>query len=75
MLQFRGSMAIKDKIGSWQNNAYVYNSPKGYSSLKKLLGAEFPLFINSFGANDTIQNSIPPVSIFFSSKLNIILQI
>ncbi|XP_022175692.1 uncharacterized protein LOC111037428 [Myzus persicae] len=59
-LLFRGTMAIRDKIGTWQNNAYVYNSPKAYSSLKKLLGAEFPIFMNSFGANDTIQNEMPP---------------
>jgi len=66
-------MAVKDKIGGWQNNAYVYNSPHAYSSLKKLLGNEFPKFINGFGGNDTEANSIPPVS-FFSPILNIILR-
>ncbi|XP_022179604.1 uncharacterized protein LOC111040156 [Myzus persicae] len=59
-LLLRGSMAIKDKIGGWQNNAYVYQSPMAYSGLKKLFGAEFAVFLNSFGVNDTKQNSIPP---------------
>jgi len=59
-------MAIKDKNGGWKNNVYVYNSPNAYSSLKNLLGAEFSIFINSFGGSDTVHNSIPPVSCFIN---------
>ncbi|XP_003243324.1 uncharacterized protein LOC100572796 [Acyrthosiphon pisum] len=59
-LLFRGNLAVKDTIGGWQNNAYVYNSPQAYTSLKKLFGPEFPFFLKSFGVNDTIHNSIPP---------------
>jgi len=59
-------MAVKDKIGGWQNNAYVYQSPLAYTSLKKLLGAEFPKYLNSFGLNDT--NSIPPVCCFLGKS-------
>ncbi|XP_060863324.1 uncharacterized protein LOC132939912 [Metopolophium dirhodum] len=59
-LWFNGAMSVKDKIGTWQNNAYVYKSPHAYKTLKKILGGEFKFFSNSFGLNDTEQNSFPP---------------
>jgi len=31
-------MSVKDKIGTWQNNAYVYKSPHAYKTVKNLLG-------------------------------------
>jgi len=57
-------MSVKDKIGTWQNNAYVYHSPHAYKTIKSLLGREFTVFLNSFGINDT-NNYIAPVSSFF----------
>eukprot|EP00102_Acyrthosiphon_pisum_P023946 XP_016661156.1 PREDICTED: uncharacterized protein LOC100570696 [Acyrthosiphon pisum] len=57
---FSCTLAVKDKIGSWQNNAYVYNAPQAYSSLKKLFGAEFPILFKSFGLNDTKNKSVSP---------------
>ncbi|CAI6344498.1 unnamed protein product [Macrosiphum euphorbiae] len=58
-LWFRGAMSVKDKIGTWQNNAYVYSSPNAYKAIKSLLGDEFRIFLNSFGLNDTKQHIIP----------------
>jgi len=58
-------MDIKDKIGNWQSNAYVYKTPKAYTSLKNLLGAEYEKFLYSFGINETAHKRIPPVSFFF----------
>ncbi|XP_050053480.1 uncharacterized protein LOC126549093 [Aphis gossypii] len=58
-LAIRISMDIKDKIGSWQSNAYVYKTPKAYTSLKNLLGAEYEKFLYSFGINETTHKRIP----------------
>lgn len=59
-------MDVKDKIGSWQSNAYVYQTPKAYTNMKKIFGSEFFVILNSAGVNETINiNQVPPVSFFF----------
>jgi len=32
-------MAVKDSIGGWKDNAFVFKQPKACSSLKNVLGA------------------------------------
>ncbi|KAF0729637.1 Uncharacterized protein FWK35_00025561, partial [Aphis craccivora] len=56
----RVSMDLKDKIGRWQSNAYVYKSSKAFTSLKYLLGAEYEKCVYSFGVNGTSHKTIPP---------------
>jgi len=60
-------MSVKDIIGTWQNNAYVYKSPHAYKTVKNFLGGEFHVFLNSLGLNDTEKNSVPPVSCLFKN--------
>lgn len=60
-------MDLKDKIGNWQSNAYVYKSSQALTNIKNLLGAEFIKFLHSFGVNETTQ-IIPPVSFFFKDS-------
>lgn len=65
-------MDLKDKIGRWQSNAYVYKSSKAFTSLKYLLGAEYEKCAYSFGVNGTSHKTIPPVSFFLDSYKKII---
>jgi len=54
------NMAIKDSIGGWKDNAFVYSRPNGCTSFKNLMGTEWPLYVQNFGIKDT-QCPIAPV--------------
>jgi len=45
-------MAIKDSIGGWKDNAFVYSSPKACTTLKTLMGKQWPLFLQNFRIKD-----------------------
>ncbi|XP_060849625.1 uncharacterized protein LOC132928778 isoform X1 [Rhopalosiphum padi] len=46
------NMAIKDSIGGWKDNAHLLKSPKACSTVKSILGTEWPLYLKSFGINN-----------------------
>ncbi|XP_050432285.1 uncharacterized protein LOC126840519 [Adelges cooleyi] len=39
------NMAVMDKIGGWKDNAYVYTSKKGCTSIKGFYGVTFSTFL------------------------------
>lgn len=45
-------MAVKDSIGGWKDNAHLMSLPKACSTLKHYLGAEWSLYLKSFGIKD-----------------------
>jgi len=42
-------MAVKDSIGGWKDNAFVFKEPKACSSLKKLLGKAWTQIMDGGG--------------------------
>lgn len=44
-------MAVKDSIGGWKDNAFVYKTPKACTTFKNLMGNVWNEFVNSFGIN------------------------
>lgn len=53
-------MAVKDSIGGWKDNAYIYKAPKACTTLKNLLGSGWIPIMAGFGMNNT-QCPIPAV--------------
>lgn len=51
------NMAVKDSIGGWKDNAFVYKSHKACSTVKQFAGKMWTPFINTFG----IQNPNCPI--------------
>ncbi|KAF0766097.1 Uncharacterized protein FWK35_00005067 [Aphis craccivora] len=43
------NMAVKDSIGGWKDNAFVFKEPKACSSLKKLLGKAWTQIMDGGG--------------------------
>lgn len=60
-------MAIKDSIGGWKDNAYVYKSPNGCSQFKQMLGKSWPTFINGMNIHET-NCPIRKVNNYFQNK-------
>ncbi|KAF0754850.1 Uncharacterized protein FWK35_00018189 [Aphis craccivora] len=48
-LDLEFNLAVKDSIGGWKENAFLYKSPKACSSLRKFLGAAWIPFMDSLG--------------------------
>lgn len=47
-------MAVKDSIGGWKDNAFIYKAAKACSTLKNFMGPEWiPYIKHNFGFNDT----------------------
>jgi len=42
-------MAVKDAIGGWKYNAFIYKSHKACSTLKFFFGGAWAPFLNSLG--------------------------
>ncbi|XP_026813979.1 uncharacterized protein LOC113554366 [Rhopalosiphum maidis] len=43
------NLAVKDSIGGWKDNAFLYKTPKACSSLKKFLGPAWTPIMDSAG--------------------------
>ncbi|XP_027849169.2 uncharacterized protein LOC114128784 [Aphis gossypii] len=43
------NMAVKDSIGGWKENAFLYKSPKACSTLMKFLGPAWTVLVDSAG--------------------------
>ncbi|XP_050053687.1 uncharacterized protein LOC126549170 [Aphis gossypii] len=48
-LDLEFNLAVKDSIGGWKENAFLYKSPKACSTLKKFLGSAWITFMDSLG--------------------------
>lgn len=66
MFQLHAQMAIKDSIGGWKNNAYVYSAKKACSQLKFFWGPEYPRYVENQNIHKT-SCPIAPVSYLKSS--------
>lgn len=55
------NMAVKDQIGGWKDNAFIYQAPKGCTFAKAMLGKEFPVLLNTFGIYN-IDCNVSPVN-------------
>ncbi|VVC38086.1 Hypothetical protein CINCED_3A001665 [Cinara cedri] len=42
------NMAVKDSIGGWKDNAYVYQTSKACTTMKNFAGNSWPVILNSF---------------------------
>lgn len=42
-------MAIKDSIGGWKNNAFLYKTPNGCSAFKNFMGNAWTPMMNDLG--------------------------
>lgn len=62
------NLAVKDSIGGWKENAFLYNSSKACTTLKMLMGNMWSPYFRSFGVNDT-SCPIPQVNFFFSNYI------
>uniref|UniRef100_A0A2S2PQ48 MD-2-related lipid-recognition domain-containing protein n=1 Tax=Schizaphis graminum TaxID=13262 RepID=A0A2S2PQ48_SCHGA len=58
-LEFK--LAVKDSIGGWKENAFIYKTPKACSSLKKILGPAWNPVLDSAGA----YNATCPIAVTF----------
>lgn len=59
-------MAVKDSIGGWKDNAFVFKSPNSCSVLQKHLGPEWPICMERMGFN--VPNCpLPSVNIVVNS--------
>jgi len=57
------NMAVKDSIGGWKDNAYIYSSPRACTTLKTMTGVQWQLSLKKFGVNDP-NCPIPTVNIY-----------
>lgn len=57
-------MSVKDSTGGWQDNAFVFKTPKGCSALKYYFGTQWDVFFKSFGHKNP-NCPIPPVILYF----------
>lgn len=53
MFQMHSEMAVKDSIGGWKDNAYVYSAYKACSQLKFFWGAEYQRYLQSHDIHNT----------------------
>ncbi|CAI6368623.1 unnamed protein product [Macrosiphum euphorbiae] len=45
--------AVKDSIGGWKENAFIYKSPKAYTTLKMILGGAWTKVMDGLGIYNT----------------------
>lgn len=69
------NMAIKDSIGGWKDNAHLLKSPKACSTVKSILGTEWPLYLKSFGINNFNCPIAPVIILNFSKALNLVIKL
>lgn len=49
IFQLNIMMSVKDSIGGWKDNAYLYSAPKGCTEFKKLMGSQWNAYMDNFG--------------------------
>lgn len=64
-LQIDIKLAVKDSIGGWKDNAFIYKAPKACSSLKYLLGNSWTHIMNGFGWINITGCPIPSVRKYY----------
>lgn len=47
-------MAVKDSIGGWKDNAFIYKQSKACTSMKNFLGEAWNPIITGLGINNDI---------------------
>jgi len=57
------NMAVKDSIGGWKDNAFIFKIPNACTFMQKNLGSEFPVYLEKLGVKTTDKCPIPAVNI------------
>lgn len=52
-------MAVKDSIGGWKDNAFLYKAPKACSTLKYLMGNAWTQVVTGFGIKNATCPFVP----------------
>jgi len=56
-------MAVKDSVGGWKDNAFIFKLPNACTLVQKIGGAEFQVYLEKMGINTTDKCPIPAVNI------------
>jgi len=65
-------MAVKDSIGGWKDNAFVFKSTKACSSMKMAMGNSWTPIMTGLGYYNNVTCPLPVVWIFYKNLHNII---
>jgi len=56
-------MAVKDSVGGWKDNAFIFMFPNTCTVMQKVGGVEWRVYLERMGINTTDKCPIPAVNI------------